>query len=108
MIRSLDAATIRLHPDDEVVIARTALEAGTRLRRDDGEVVVSQAVPAGHKVALRAIAAGAPVHRYGQVIGFATQPIRPGEHVHTHNLGAGPFPRPADTDFPSPVVPLPG
>ena len=107
MIRSLDAATIRLHPDDEVVIARTALEAGTRLRRDDGEVVVSQAVPAGHKVALRAIAAGAPVHRYGQVIGFATQPIQPGEHVHTHNLSTAAFPRPASTDFPSPVVPLP-
>ena len=107
MIRSLDEATIRLHPDDEVVIARTALEAGTRLRGDDGEVVVAQALPAGHKLALRPIAPGAPVHRYGQVIGFATRPIRPGEHVHTHNLGAGPFPRPADADFPAPVAPLP-
>jgi altronate hydrolase len=46
-------------------------------------------VPPGHKVATRAIAAGSPVRRYNQIIGFATRDIRPGEHVHLHNLGIG-------------------
>ena len=46
-------------------------------------------VPPGHKVAVRAIAAGSPVRRYNQIIGFATRDIRAGEHVHLHNLGIG-------------------
>ena len=50
-------------------------------------------VPAAHKVALAAIAAGEPVLRYGQIIGFATRPIERGEHVHTHNLAMGTFER---------------
>jgi len=46
-------------------------------------------VPAGHKLAAHAIAEGAPVRRYNQIIGFATRPIAAGEHVHSHNLGMG-------------------
>lgn len=115
MSRALAEVAIQLHPDDEVAIARTALEPGERLRLrggaaahgDGGEMVVQPAVPPGHKLAVRAVAAGAPVHRYGQVIGFAAQAIRPGEHVHTHNLSAAAFPRPAGADFPAPVEPLP-
>jgi altronate dehydratase len=44
-------------------------------------------VPRGHKFALHAIATGAPVRRYGQIIGQASRPIAPGEHVHVQNLG---------------------
>lgn len=51
-----------------------------------GGAVVTQAIPAGHKVALSAIDAGAPVIKLGQPIGIATRPIAPGQHVHTHNL----------------------
>ena len=40
---------------------------------------------------MRAVAVGGPVRRYGQVIGFATQPIAPGQHVHVHNIGMGDF-----------------
>lgn len=43
-------------------------------------------VPLGHKVALLDIAQGAPVVKYGVVIGLATQDIRTGQHVHVHNL----------------------
>jgi altronate hydrolase len=50
-------------------------------------------VPAGHKVAVRAIRAGEAVKRYGQIIGFASRDIQPGEHVHTHNLAMGEFAR---------------
>ena len=77
-----------LHPDDDVAIARTPLVAGRPVTANGrGAVVARETVPVGHKIALRAIPAGAPVHRYGQVIGFATADIAPGAHVHTHNLG---------------------
>src|SRR5439155_935937 len=46
---------------------------------------------AGHKVAIKPIAVGEPVRRYGQIIGFATVPIAPGQHVHTQNCGMGDF-----------------
>jgi altronate hydrolase len=76
---------IRLHPHDDVVIARAQLVGGTRVE----EVAVRGLIPPGHKVAMRDIAAGEPVRRYDQVIGFATKPIAAGEHVHVHNLGMG-------------------
>ena len=79
--------TIRLHPADGVVIARTDLVPGTPLP-GEGVVTVGR-IPAGHKVATRPHAPGEPVRRYGQIIGVATRPIAPGEHVHTHNLGMG-------------------
>jgi hypothetical protein len=40
-------------------------------------------------MALHDVAAGAVVRKYGQPIGIATQPIRAGEHVHSHNLAVG-------------------
>ncbi|WP_423192026.1 UxaA family hydrolase [Cupriavidus sp. H18C2] len=80
-------AVIRIHPADDIVIACRQLLPGTVLR-DEG-VTVASLVPPGHKVAVRAIAEGAPVRRYNQVIGFARQAIAPGQHVHTHNLAMG-------------------
>jgi altronate hydrolase len=83
--------TIRLHPNDDVVIARAQLVAGTRLM--DENVDIRGLVPPGHKVATRAISRGQPVKRYNQVIGFASRDITPGEHVHLHNLAMGAFDR---------------
>ena len=83
--------TIRLHPADDVVIARQQLVGGTTLI--DENVTVAGLVPPGHKVATRAIASGMPVRRYNQIIGFASRDIRPGEHVHLHNLAMGSFER---------------
>ncbi|MFL6073693.1 MAG: UxaA family hydrolase [Mycobacteriales bacterium] len=74
---------LRLHADDDVGIARQALAAGDPVV--DG-VAARDAVPAGHKVALRDLPAGAPVHKYGQLIGYTTAPVAAGEHVHAHNL----------------------
>jgi altronate hydrolase len=81
---------IRLHPDDGVLIARTMLMPGVVVA--DG-VTTTDRIPAGHKVAIRAIAVGEPIRRYGQIIGFATVPIAPGQHVHTQNCGMGDFAR---------------
>jgi altronate hydrolase len=82
---------IKLNPNDDVVIARVELPAGTELIKQGVRVAVN--VPAGHKVAIRDVAEGQPVHRYNQIIGFATRPIRAGEHVHVHNLAMGDFQR---------------
>src|SRR5688572_13856876 len=94
---------LRLNPADDVVIACRELEAGTNPLKEG--VVVKERIPAGHKVAVRAIAANAPVHRYSQVIGFATQAIAPGFHVHVHNLEARDFAR--DYRFGEAYVPTP-
>src|ERR1700742_3160915 len=82
------APVIRLHPDDAVMIARSSLPPGMVVA--DGVTTVER-IPAGHKVAIKPIAEGEPIIRYGQIIGFATQPIAPGQHVHTQNCGMGDF-----------------
>ena len=83
--------TIRLHPKDDVVIARTQLVGGTLLAEES--VTVSGLIPPGHKIATRAIRAGEPVKRYNQIIGFASRDIARGEHVHLNNLAMGAFDR---------------
>jgi altronate hydrolase len=74
---------VQIHPDDNVAVAPDAIAAG----ESDG--IVFGEIPAGHKVALRAIAPGEPVVKYGFPIGIATAAIAPGEHVHVHNVRTG-------------------
>jgi altronate hydrolase len=78
--------TLRLHKRDDVVIAVSALTRGATLQTEAGTIVVERDIVPGHKVAIRSLAVGDPVRRYGQVIGEATSAIRPGDHVHVHNL----------------------
>jgi altronate hydrolase len=80
---------IRLHPNDDVLIARTQLIGGTKAEN----VTIKGLIPAGHKVATRQIEPGQPVRRYNQIIGFASKPIAAGEHIHTHNLAMANFER---------------
>ena len=75
---------IILNADDDVGVARRMLPAGTELA-DLGVTAVNQ-VGRGHKIALKDIAQGAEVKKYGQMIGVAAKPIARGEHVHLHNL----------------------
>jgi len=85
------SAFIRIHPADDVVIAKVQLVGGTRL---EGEgVTVAGLIPPGHKVAVKPIRAGQPVRRYNQIIGTAKVDIAPGQHVHTHNLEFASFAR---------------
>jgi len=81
---------IRLHDQDSVVIARATLLPGIEVAPG---IAAAQRIPAGHKVAVRPIAQGEPIRRYGQIIGFATATITPGAHVHVHNTGMGDFSR---------------
>lgn len=74
---------IRLDAQDNTAVARVAIAAGTDL--GDGLVALSD-VPAGHKVATRHIARGAPVLKYATVIGFAGEDCPPGTYLHAHNV----------------------
>lgn len=78
---------IRIHPSDNVVCLLRDHDAGERPSADGVAVPPATGpIPAGHKVALTAIASGESVIKYGQPIGRATQAIAPGDHVHLHNL----------------------
>src|SRR5688572_797570 len=76
-------AVIRLHEADNVLIARANVEIGARLA--DGLTCRSQ-VPAGHKIAARAIKKGEAILKYNVTIGFAAADIAPGSFVHSHNM----------------------
>ncbi|MFC5834737.1 UxaA family hydrolase [Nonomuraea insulae] len=75
---------------DDVGLVREPLSRGTLVRVNEGAVAALDDIPASHKVAVRAVAKGAAVRKYGEIIGIALQDIPPGAHVHTHNLGVGP------------------
>ena len=94
-------STIHLHSRDNVAIARVPIGEGMTAR----EVRTRTAIPAGHKIALRTIAAGENVIRYGQIIGRAKVRIEPGDHVHTHNLGCEELV--LDYEFPSSEIAIP-
>ena len=80
---------LRMHPDDRWPCWSGTLLPGIRSLLAEGEepvIVARQAIPYGHKVALRPIRAGEPVIKYGERMGIATADIEPGEHVHVHNV----------------------
>ena len=74
----VDAAAGRVDEGDTVVVKDA--------RGEVSEITVSTPIPYGHKIAVRPIAAGEDVIKYGEVIGRATRPIDTGEHVHVHNI----------------------
>ena len=83
----MNDVAVRLNAADNLVIAKKPLLPRTTILMDDGsEIAIAQMIPPGHKVAIREIATGEAVRRYGQIIGFASQPIAPGQHIHTHNV----------------------
>ncbi|MGH7354824.1 MAG: UxaA family hydrolase, partial [Candidatus Rokuibacteriota bacterium] len=86
---ALTERAIVLRPEDDVAVAKAELPAGTVLEDGGVRIEVSQDIRPGHKVARKTVATGAPVRRYGQVIGFATRDIAVGDHVHSHNLDIG-------------------
>ncbi|MES2047208.1 MAG: altronate dehydratase family protein [Pseudomonadota bacterium] len=90
---------ILLHKNDDVAICPMQMMPGMTT---DG-LKIKGLIPAGHKVACRAIAAGEPIRRYNQIIGFAARAIQAGEHVHTQNLVMKEFDR--DYDFGADVKP---
>jgi altronate hydrolase len=82
----MNPSLFRVAATDSVATALDDLAAGTVASVGDAKVTLNEAVGRGHKVALRAIAPGEPVLKFGFPIGRATSPIAPGDRVHTHNV----------------------
>jgi altronate hydrolase len=82
--------TISLHADDNVLVAIDPVQEGHAL---PGGIQAAGKVPRGHKMASRAIQAGEPIVKFGQIIGFASSAIEPGAWVHEHNVEVSDFSR---------------
>lgn len=77
---------IQIHPNDNVAVVIDGAQVGSIVLLDDLRLLARQAIPAGHKVAIRDINQGEAVIKYGHMLGQAIEPIRCGTWVHTHNL----------------------
>ena len=86
-----------LQPTDDVAVLKRSVRAGERVEFFDStptrnakpetrNVIATRDIAPGHKVALHDIASGAPVKKYGQIIGFARGAIKAGDWLHTHNI----------------------
>lgn len=81
---------IRLHADDNIAVASRHSPLGTSFQfKGTGELFSREAIDMGHKISLRSIEVGQPIKKFGQTIGFASQPIPQGSWVHVHNVTAG-------------------
>ena len=79
--------TIQIAPADNVAVALCPINAGETVQSGDlSQVVVTEAIPQGHKIALKNIAKEENIIKYGFVIGHATTDIPAGSWVHTHNM----------------------
>ncbi len=78
---------IRLDPNDNVVVARANVAAGTHVPSEG--VTTREEIPAGHKIAVRALRKGDPILKYNTVIGFASEDVPTGTRVHSHNISFG-------------------
>jgi SAF domain len=81
-------AVLVISARDNVATALEPLERGRRLSIDGREIVVSESIAAGHKIAIAEIRQGSSVIKYGSAIGTATTDIGSGAHVHTHNVAS--------------------
>ena len=77
-----------LAAEDNVAIARRPIGAGETVQAGPYRIVAACAVGLGHKLAVKPIAAGETIVKYQCPIGRATQPIAPGDYVHTHNVAS--------------------
>lgn len=81
---------IKIHPQDNVIVALNTIPKGLELTLDDGLKITSLTeIPAGHKMAIADIAEGAEVLKYGYPIGFTKENVNCGDWIHTHNLKTG-------------------
>ncbi len=78
---------IQAADNDSVVVAVSALNRGQEVLLPDGSTVTAlDDIPQFHKMAIVDVPTGGKVYRYGEEIGYATQPIQRGQWVHTHNI----------------------
>ena len=80
---------IKIHPSDSVAVALKPLSQGSELEVAGQKVTLLEDVPQGHKFALKDIAEGEPITKYGASIGVAKESIKEGAWIHTHNVKTG-------------------
>jgi altronate dehydratase small subunit len=80
IINKNDSVAVTIEEVKEGDVAK--YKVGDEMRK----ITIIQNVPIYHKFALINIKEGDLVYKYGQVIGKATQEIKIGQHVHTHNI----------------------
>jgi altronate hydrolase len=90
---SLSQVAIQLRPEDNVAVTKRKLPAGSEFSHNGSILTLSKPIGLGHKLAVRSIREGEAVYKYGQIIGFASQSISPGDHVHVHNVRVDSFVR---------------
>src|SRR4051794_8370232 len=101
-----DRRAVLLRDIDNVAVAARPIPKGFELSLGGRDVRVLEPIALGHKVALVDLAAGSPVRKYGQIIGFASKDIPAGSWVHVHNLKADLFDRDyAYASEPAPALP---
>ncbi|HLN32031.1 MAG TPA: altronate dehydratase family protein [Gemmataceae bacterium] len=89
----LSQVAVQLRPEDNVAIAARDLPSGSELTFNGATLTLDRRIGMGHKVAVRPIKSGEAIYKYGQIIGFASQGIPAGAHVHVHNVRADAFER---------------
>lgn len=77
---------IIMNPDDNCATVLEDIPKGLQVRIREISIIVNQNIPLGHKIALANIRKGDLVKKYGQAIGIATEDIKKGDWIHTHNL----------------------
>ena len=88
-----DSVVLRLREGDDVGVLKKTVKGGPEMVNGELELTTAATIPAGHKIALRAVADGKAMRKYGQIIGFANGDVAAGEHVHSHNLVMKPYER---------------
>ncbi|MEO8498658.1 MAG: UxaA family hydrolase, partial [Planctomycetota bacterium] len=98
---------IYLNAQDNICVAARPLAGGSLIEAGGSQIKVETPVPMGHKIAIKPIAKDEPVRKYGQIIGFASEPIKAGSWVHSHNVVIGEFTRDyaSATETPPPPTP---
>ena len=89
----LGHVAVHLRPEDNIAVAAKRLEAGVKIQHLTDTLEVTSRIGMGHKIALGEIKKGEAIHKYGQIIGFASEDIPAGSHVHVHNVAADTFER---------------
>jgi altronate hydrolase len=89
----LEHVAVHLRPEDNIAVAAKRLEAGVKIQHLSDTLELTSRIGMGHKIALGEIKKGEAIFKYGQIIGFASQDIPAGAHVHVHNVAADNFKR---------------
>ena len=77
---------LKIHPDDNAIVALTDLQAGDTVIWDNVSFEIKERVAAKHKFATEDLDEGAPVYMYGVLIGKTKMPVQKGYGLNTSNL----------------------